>query len=167
MDDGDGDGDNPVRRRERVLYALSSLSFAQKEFGRLFARSQEMHTTDAAAIVEILIAEDRGRPLTPARLAERISLSPAATSTLLNRLEEAGDVVRTRGHKDRRIVTLHATKRIHDRADAFYAPLNEALHAAMGDRSPVELELVETIVDQLREVVSSFLDRPGRQDSAG
>lgn len=161
------DGDDQVRQRERVLDALSSLSFAQKEFGRLFARSQEMHPTAAAAVVEILIAEDRGRPLSPARLAERIGLSPTATSTLLNRLEEAGDVVRTRGHQDRRIVTLHATAQIHERTEAFYAPLNEALRSAMEERSPAELALFEDVVGQLRDVVTGFLDRPSRRGPAG
>jgi len=153
-----GGGDKMIRRRERVLYALSSFSFAQKEFGRLFARSEELHTSDAAAIVEILIAEDRGRPLTPARLAERITLSPAATSTLLNRLEEAGDIVRTRGHKDRRVVTLHGTARVHERADAFYAPLYERLYAVMGRYSAAELDLVEKMADELRAATAGFLD---------
>ena len=161
------DGDDPARGRERVLDALNSLSFAQKEFGRLFARAQEMHPTAAAAVVEILIAEDRGRPLSPARLAERIGLSPAATSALLNRLEEAGDVVRTREHRDRRIVTLHATAQIHDRTDAFYEPLHEAFRTAMADRSPAELDLVAEVVGQLRDIVTGFLDRPVRDDPAG
>lgn len=160
------DDDERIRRREQVLYALSSYSMAQKEYGRVFARSQEMHKTDAAAIVEILIAEDRGQPLTPARLAERIALSPAATSALLNRLEEAGDVVRRRGHKDRRVVTLHGTPRVHERADAFYVPLNEGLYEVMARYSDVELDVVEKIADELRDVVVGFLGRLTRPDSA-
>lgn len=155
---------NVARQREQVLYALGSYTLAQKEFGRFFARSQGMHTTDAAAVVEILIAEDRGLPITPARLAERLTLSAAATSTLLNRLEEAGDIVRTRGHKDRRLVTLHATEHIHAQADTYYVPLNKGLYDAMGHYTSAELDLVEKVADELRSVVDGFLDRPGRQD---
>lgn len=69
--------------------------------------------------MEILAAEGRGQPLTPARLAARIALTPGATSTLLNRLEDAGHVVRTREHTDRRIVILHSTRTVHETADAF------------------------------------------------
>jgi DNA-binding MarR family transcriptional regulator len=154
------DDEEAVQRRERLLYALKSYSMAQKEYGRVFARSREMHPSDAAAIVEILIAEQRGSPLTPARLAERITLSPAATSTLLNRLEEAGDIVRRRGHKDRRVVTLHGTSQVHEQADAFYAPLNAGLYEVMGHYSETELDLVEKIIDELSAVVGKILDGP-------
>jgi DNA-binding MarR family transcriptional regulator len=154
------DDDEMVRRRERVLSALKSYSMAQKEYGRVFARSREMHPTDAAAIVEILTAEHRGSPLTPARLAERISLSPAATSTLLNRLEEAGDIVRRRGHKDRRVVTLHGTSRVQEKADSFYEPLNAGLYEVMGHYSAAELDLVEKIVEELSAVIGGLLDDP-------
>lgn len=67
-------------------------------------------------MVEILAAEERGLPLTPARLAERIALTTGATSTLLNRLETSGHIVRTREHSDRRVVTLHVTPSSHQLA---------------------------------------------------
>jgi DNA-binding MarR family transcriptional regulator len=150
--------DETVKKYERVLFALKSYSMVQKEYGQVFARSREMHTTDAAAIVEILVAERRGAALTPARLAERITLSPAATSTLLNRLEEAGDVVRQRGHKDRRVVTLHGTPRVYEQADAFFGPLNAGLYEVMGHYSTAELDLVEKVADELSAVVDRLLD---------
>jgi DNA-binding MarR family transcriptional regulator len=152
------DGREMDRRREQVLLALKAYTLVQKEFGQVFARSRGMHTTDAAAIVEILTAERRGAPLTPARLAELITLTPAATSTLLNRLEEAGDVVRRRGHKDRRVVTLHGTSRIQEKADSFYAPLNASLDDVMGQYSAEELDLVEKFVDDLSAVISGAFD---------
>jgi DNA-binding MarR family transcriptional regulator len=152
------DGEAMVRRRESVLFALKAYALAQKEYGQVFARSRGMHTTDAAAIVEILTAERRGAPLTPARLAELITLSPAATSTLLNRLEAAGDVVRRRGHKDRRVVTLHGTVSVQEKADSFYAPLNAGLDDVMGHYSAAELDLVEKIVEELGAVIGGVLD---------
>lgn len=158
--------DEMVQRRERVLYALKAYSMAQKEYGQVFARSQRMHTSDAAAIVEILTAEHRGAPLTPARLAERIALSPAATSTLLNRLEEAGDVVRRRGHQDRRVVTLHGTSRVQERADVFYAPLNQGLDEVLAGYSDAELDLVEKLADDLHDVISQLLSRPNHEPPA-
>jgi MarR family transcriptional regulator, organic hydroperoxide resistance regulator len=150
-----------VQQRERVLQTLVAFASAQSELGRLFARSRQMHTTDAAAIVEILAAEGRGQPLTPARLAERIALTTGATSTLLNRLEEAGHIVRTREHRDRRVVTLHSTQTIHQTADAYYAPLSDQLHAAMAECSPADLTLVEDFVDRLRTVMSSYMHHVG------
>ncbi|WP_410625850.1 hypothetical protein [Amycolatopsis sp. cmx-8-4] len=59
----------------------------------------------------------RGRPLTPARPAERIALTTGATSSLLNRLEDARHIRHTREHSGRRIVTLHCTPAIHAAAE--------------------------------------------------
>jgi MarR family transcriptional regulator, organic hydroperoxide resistance regulator len=140
------------------MRGLRAFASAQSELGRLFARERRMHTTDAAAIVEILGAEERGHPLTPARLAERLALTTGATSTLLNRLEDAGHVLRTRGHRDRRMVTLHSTPTIHQTADAFFDPLAQQLDAAMSSYSDTELDLVEEFVNRLRSTINAYMD---------
>ena len=147
-----------AQQRERVMQGFRAFASAESELGRLFARSRQMHTTDAAAIVEILTAEERGQPLTPARLAERIALTTGATSTLLNRLEEAGHILRTREHSDRRIVTLHSTPAIHEAADAFFAPLAHQLNAAMSNYSAADLHLVEDFVNRLRSTMSTYMN---------
>ncbi|MET0952243.1 MAG: MarR family transcriptional regulator [Aeromicrobium sp.] len=154
------------QQRERVLNGLLAFTAVQSEAGRRFARAQRLHTTDAAAMVEILTAEDRGQPLTPARLAERIALTSGATSTLLNRLEAAGHIVRTREHSDRRVVTLHVTPASHEVADAFYAPLSEQLDAVLSDFSAEDLDLVDQLVDRLRSTVRAYLDAAD-QDPTG
>lgn len=150
-------GDDTEDQRRRTLEGLRQLAAAQSELGRGFARSREMHATDAAAIVEIIEAEGRGRALTPARLGERIGLTSGATSILLNRLEEAGHIVRTREHRDRRMVTLHSTPTIHAAADAYFQPLGQQLDAALRASSPAELDAVEAVVDRLRFVMNAYL----------
>ena len=90
MAEAEADADRLERRLDRVLTGLRSFGADYAEFTRRFAASLGLHTTDAAALVEILYAEDRGTPLSPARLAERIGLSSGATTALLNRLETAG-----------------------------------------------------------------------------
>lgn len=140
-----------------MLEAVRALSAAQVQIGRWFARTQHMHTTDAAAMVEILNAEDRDAPLTPARLAERISLTAGATSILLNRLEDAGHITRMRGHADRRLVTLHSSPEVHRSADAFYKPLARALENALDDCSPEDLRATERVLNQLQTAVTEYL----------
>lgn len=148
----------PAQQRERVVQGLQAFASTRSELGRLFARSRHLHTTDAAAIVEILTAEERGRPLTPARLAERLALTTGATSTLLNRLEHAGHILRTREHSDRRLVTLHSTPTVHETATAFFDPLIQQLDAAMSDYSGTDLDLVEELVDRLRSTMTAYMD---------
>ncbi|GAB2594480.1 transcriptional regulator [Paractinoplanes abujensis] len=148
------------QQRQRVLDGLRELAAIQSELGRRYARSRQMHPTDAAAIVEIITAEEHGRPLTPARLAERIGLTTGATSILLNRLEDAGHIVRTRENSDRRIVTLHSTPDIRADADDYYEPLAHRLDAALHDHSPAELALIEATVDRLRSTINAYLEDP-------
>ncbi|MBF5082369.1 MarR family winged helix-turn-helix transcriptional regulator [Quadrisphaera sp. INWT6] len=157
---GTGDGTGGAGRHGhavQVLGALRALATSQRELGRHFARARGMHTTDANAIVEVLTAEQRGAPLTPARLAERVGLSTGATSTLLNRLEEAGHLVRSREHRDRRVVTLHSTHAIHDTADGFYAPLTQQLHTVLLEYSPAELRLVQELASRLSKTVDDYI----------
>ncbi|WP_205752024.1 MarR family winged helix-turn-helix transcriptional regulator [Cryptosporangium phraense] len=116
-----------------------------------------MHGTDAVAIVEIINAEERDQPLTPARLAERIGLTTGATSILLNRLEQAGHVVRTREHSDRRIVTLRSTPGIHAAAADFYEPLGRLLDAVLSEYSPADLGRIASITGRLRSTMHAYM----------
>jgi MarR family transcriptional regulator, organic hydroperoxide resistance regulator len=143
--------------RTRVVQSFTAFSAAQGELSRFFARSMGMHTTDAAAVVLIIEAEEVGRPLTPARLAERVGLSPGATSILLGRLEEAGYVERTREGTDRRIVTLHSTATINAAADAFFDPLQLQLGKVLGEFTAAQLDTIARAADKLRAAVESYL----------
>jgi DNA-binding MarR family transcriptional regulator len=146
----------PPSQRERVLDGLTAFGAAQSELLRLFARTKGMHVTDAAAVVQIIEHEDAGRLLTPARLAERIGLSPGATSILLSRLETAGFIDRTREHTDRRIVTLRSTKAINEAADAFFEPLAKQLNAALAEFTAKDLDLLLSATDRLRALVEAY-----------
>jgi DNA-binding MarR family transcriptional regulator len=145
-------------QRERVMNGFIAFAFAQNELGREFARGIHMHTTDSAAILAIISADERGNPLTPVRLANLIGLTTGATSVLLNRLEDAGHVVRARGHSDRRMVTLHSTPTVHETADAFYQPLSDRFDTMMNEYSPDELRLVEKFVTGMRATMDTYIE---------
>jgi len=147
----------PADACARVLRSFTAFSATQNELSRFFARSMSMHTTDAAAVVQIIEAEELGRPLTPARLAERVGLSPGATSILLGRLEEAGYVERTREGSDRRIVTLHSTAAINAAADEFFDPLQQQLEKLLGEFTAAQLDTIARAADTLRAAVESYL----------
>ena len=149
--------DRADRRLHEVIEGLRELGAAQSELGRVFARSMRMHGTDAVAIVEIINAEGRGLPLTPARLAERIGLTTGATSILLNRLEDAGHVVRTREHSDRRVVTLRSTPGIHTAATEFYEPLSRLLRTVLGEYSAADLDRTASIVSHIRSTMQTYI----------
>ncbi|MFF8959184.1 MarR family winged helix-turn-helix transcriptional regulator [Streptomyces sp. NPDC014894] len=144
-------------RYSGLMDGLRSFGANYTEFTRRFAAWLGLHSTDAAALAEILYAEDKGRPLSPARLSERISLSSGATTALLNRLEAAGHVARTRERADRRIVTLRSSPHVRPRAEEFFRVYTERMAAVVADYTPEQLRGFEEIVVRMRGTMDEML----------
>ncbi|MBQ0865480.1 MULTISPECIES: MarR family winged helix-turn-helix transcriptional regulator [unclassified Streptomyces] len=161
---------------ERLMEDLRTFGANYAEFTRRFAAWLGLHSTDAAALAEILYAEDKGAPLSPARLSERIGLSSGATTALLNRLEKAGHVVRRREHTDRRIVTLRSSPEVRPQAIKFFGSYSERLAAEISRYPPEQLRQFQEFVTHLSGTMNSLLaheyhalepgDRPGTQQDA-
>ncbi|MFE5943590.1 MarR family winged helix-turn-helix transcriptional regulator [Streptomyces sp. NPDC056480] len=149
--------DGVAEQRERLMESLRIYGGHYAELSRRFAAWLGLHSTDATAVLEIAAAEERGTPLSPARLSERISLSTGATTALLNRLEAAGHITRAREHSDRRIVTLRSGGHIQERADEFFGPLAHRLDAAMSHYPPQLLERFEAFMVDLNTTMDSHL----------
>lgn len=154
-------------QRERLMDGLRGYGERYNELSRRFAVWLGLHSTDADALLEIVTAEDRGTPLSPARLSERILLSSGATTALLNRLEGAGHIVRTREHADRRVVTLHSLPGIRERADEFFTPLAVRMDATMAQYPPELLECFETLLADLRATMDADLAERDRAAGPG
>ncbi|WP_310720834.1 MarR family winged helix-turn-helix transcriptional regulator [Streptomyces lydicus] len=144
-------------QREQLAEALRAYGASFTELGRRFATQIGVHSTDAFALLEIASAEARGVPLSPVLLGHRIPLSSGAMTALLNRLERAGYVIRTREHTDRRLVTLRSTPQAKERAEAFFGPVNARQDAVLS-RYPSELlQQLETVLTQLRSTMDTQL----------
>ncbi|MEU4803934.1 MarR family transcriptional regulator [Actinosynnema sp. NPDC023587] len=152
--------DEAGERAARLLDGLRAFGANYTEFTGRFASWLGLHSTDAAALAEILYAEDQGAPLTPTRLSERLSLTTGATTNLLNRLEKLGHVVRTREHADRRVVTLRSGPDIETPARAFFGPLAGHLDALVAQYPPGQLDLVEDFLERLRDTMRTALADP-------
>ncbi|MEV0279157.1 MarR family transcriptional regulator [Streptomyces sp. NPDC050610] len=155
-----------VARRERLVEGLRAYGGQHTELSRSFAAWLGLHSTDAVALLEIIGAEERGTSLSPARLGERIPLSSGATTALLNRLEAAGHIVRTREHADRRIVTLHSSEHIQERADEFFCPLGVRVDALLGQYPPELLDRFAEFLGEMCATMEAHLTEMSRPDQA-
>jgi DNA-binding MarR family transcriptional regulator len=81
---------------------------------------------------------DQEGPMTAGRLAERARLSPGATTTIVDRLEEKGLARRTRDTADRRRVLLEVTPELRRRSEQLYGP-PESAGAGLARYSDAEL----------------------------
>jgi DNA-binding MarR family transcriptional regulator len=143
--------------RARVMEELRGYGSTFTEVSRRFAAWLSLHYTDAVALLAVAEAEQRGDPLSPARLSERVSLSSGATTALINRLEQAHHVVRSREHTDRRVVTLHTTEPVGALAEEYFGPLGTRLDAMMSKYPPEQLRQFETFVTELRNTMEEHL----------
>lgn len=147
-----------AEQRARLMEGLRIYGSAFNQFGRRFAQWAGLHATDGEALMEIVYAEERGRPLSPSRLAERVLLTSGATTSLIDRLERAGHVVRTREGSDRRTVTLRSGSNVHEMADEFFGPLGHRLDAMMAAHDPELLAQFESFLSELTTTMQAQLD---------
>ncbi|MGW1978227.1 MarR family winged helix-turn-helix transcriptional regulator [Streptomyces sp. NPDC001889] len=158
---------SPEEQWDRLMDGLRAFGANYTEFTRRFADWLGLHSTDAAALTEILYAEDQGTPMSPARLSERVSLSSGATTILLNRLEQAGHIVRTREHTDRRVVTLRSSPAIRPRAEEFFGPYAARMTAEMARYTPERLQQFEDFVRHLGRTMDGLLAEEYRESRPG
>lgn len=149
--------DGVAEQRERLIEGLRAYGGHFTELSRLFADWLGLHSTDAVALLEVAAAEERGTPLSPARLSERILLSPSATTALLNRLEQAGHIIRSREHTDRRVITLRSSAYVQERADEFFRPLGVRLDSVMAGHPPELLAAFETLLAELGTSMDAYI----------
>lgn len=110
-----------------------------------------IHRTDLTALSHAMDATQSGGRLTPGELAVRMGLSPSATTTMLDRLEAAGHMVRSRDSTDRRVVSLAVTEHAHQVGYQVFAPLAQAFDDVMVDYEPAELAVVQRFLEQIVE----------------
>ena len=80
--------------------------------------------------------------LTAGGLAEKAGLSPAATTTAIQRLTKAGHLTRRTDAEDRRRAVVELTPAAAELLEEIYAPIERAGRALLEEYSAEQLELV-------------------------
>jgi DNA-binding MarR family transcriptional regulator len=106
----------------RFIAAIRASQSATDAVDEAVAEYLGINRTDFRCI-DIL---DQEGPMTAGRLAERARISPAATTTLLDRLEARGLARRTRDTEDRRRVLVEVTPELRRMAAQVYGTPEEA-----------------------------------------
>lgn len=91
-----------------------------------FAALHGLHHTDGEALARVLVAQERGTPMTAAVLATELGLTSGGITFVVDRLERAGHLNRVRDDTDRRKVLLHYSPGGRALADEFFGPSRSA-----------------------------------------
>jgi DNA-binding MarR family transcriptional regulator len=154
----------------------TSVATGRRDFGRLlqalasemnllahdFAASQGLHTTDVNALLAVMRASEpgaTGEPMTPGRLRDELALTSGAVTAVLDRLERAGHVHRSRDGADRRQVQIHYDPQAGSLAAGWFAPVAEATDTVRADFDPEELRTVARFLARMTEELAVERDR--------
>ncbi|GAA3856509.1 MarR family transcriptional regulator [Saccharothrix violaceirubra] len=113
-----------------LVRLLRQLTVETDRIVELFGERQGMHRTDLNALALIM---DAPEALSPGRLAEAMHLSASATTSVIDRLEAAGHIRRTRSDQDRRRIELEVRTEARESGRGHFGPLDAAFTKAWAD----------------------------------
>ncbi|MEV1049036.1 MarR family transcriptional regulator [Streptomyces sp. NPDC049916] len=142
-----------------MMEALREWATGFAEINLHMAQWMRLPGSDANAVGQIVWAAQSGTPLSPAALSRRIGMSTGSTAVLLNRLERAGLVVRSREHQDRRRVTLRPTSAASEQAHTFMAVAGTEIAAALRQTTDTELSTVTSVLSRMNDAARQALER--------
>ena len=136
---------------EAVAEALRTFSVEMEQYVLAASASAAIHRTDLTGLSHAMDATRSGTRLTPGELSARMGLSPSATTTMLDRLEAAGHVVRSRDSADRRVVTISITEQAARTGYQIFIPLAQAFEEVMGGVSTADLQTIHGFLQQVSD----------------
>lgn len=110
-----------------------------------------LHRTDLNALGIMMGAARAGTTVTPGMLRRALNLSSPATTALIDRLDQAGHVRRSRSSVDRRQVNLEMTDKALATGSRLFMPLAREVEQALSEFSPEELELLSTMMRKVTD----------------
>lgn len=142
---------------EKLMSAdMRALTAQSDRIGRHFARQNEVGGTDLHALLHIMVAETAGTPLTAAQLRQRLDVSPAAITYLVDRMIDSGHLRREPDPDDRRKTLLRYEESGMALARSFFSPLGAELHAALAGVPDRDLMAAHRVFLAMMEAMSTF-----------
>jgi DNA-binding MarR family transcriptional regulator len=140
----------------RISADLRVLTAESEQIGRVFAASNEVRPTDFRALLHVMVAETAGTPITSGELRQRMGLSGAAITYLVDRMVASGHITRESDRSDRRKVILRYSESGMTTAAAFFAPLGNHTRAAMADLPDADLLAASRVFTALIEAMRRY-----------
>ena len=121
--------------------------------GRIFARKLKEYSLDyiTPAQGRILFALWREDDISIFELAERTSLSKSTLTSMLDKLEDSGHIIRVPSGEDRRMIMIRLTEKDRKLRQAYVRISNEMAALAYGGLSEEEIDAFEKTLGRIFE----------------
>lgn len=142
---------------EQLMSADMRAVTAQSDrIGRHFARQNHVSGNDFHALLHVMVAETAGTPLTMAQLRQRMDVSPAAITYLVDRMIDAGHVRRESDPSDRRKARLRYEASGMELAHGFFNPLAAHMRTALAGVPDRDLLAAHRVFGAMIAAMSTF-----------
>ena len=135
---------------------VRAMNAESDQIGRLFAARHDVAANDFRALLYVMVAETEGRPLTAGELRQRMGMSGAAITYLVERMIASGHFLRGSDPLDRRKVILRVADHGMAVARGFFTPLADQTTRALADLSDADLEAAHRTFGALIEAMRGF-----------
>jgi DNA-binding MarR family transcriptional regulator len=155
-----------VRKRERIREIARSVARIADADRRLRLAAAERLGVGATDFDALVLLDSAG-PLAAGRIAEAMAITTGAVTGLIDRLERAGCVQRTRHDADRRQVLIELAPARRDQLDAHWKERDRFVAEAIGELDDAGLGEAARLIDAIAErTLASLADRAAAADAA-
>ncbi|WP_197061901.1 MarR family winged helix-turn-helix transcriptional regulator [Sinomonas humi] len=132
-----------------LLFLLQKFTTEAERYSEVVRRQHGLARNDIHAINAVVEAERTGGVATPGELRERLVLSSAAMTAVLDRLEASGHLERRHSAEDRRQVLLAATPSARETGREMFDPMVQHMLPILSEYTPEQIALVTGMIRQL------------------
>ena len=137
------------RLHAELVEATQRLTASSQRLAHTFAAGHGLHPTDLIALIHVMHAQARGRPLTAGQLGTALELGSGSVTAVIDRLVAEGHIERRRSPRDRRRIHLHYAPEGQRVATRFFTPLSRLADEVMNGFSVAELEVIGRFLEQM------------------
>lgn len=154
---GAGEGAAKVwPRRGEIRARLRLIALLTRKYERRVGEHLGVNLMDLTAL-DLLMSQG---PRTPSDLASQLEVTTAASTHIVDRLEQAGHVARQPDATDRRKVLVVPVQASVERVHRALTPTIQRLEAIIAGLSEAEATVVERFLGQIADFYADELERP-------
>ena len=146
------------KMRDELMGLVQLVAAEGAKITESFAARHGLHHTDAGALAWVLVARERGRPVTAGALAAELGLTSGGITFVVDRLERAGHLTRVRDDNDRRKVSLHPSAGARELAWELLRPAQQRTEDVMAQFTETELDTVRRFLTATATSMTEFRD---------
>lgn len=156
---GNGRGQELADRREletQIAHDIRALGAGSDRITRFFANQHKVSSNDLDALLHIITSESAGSALSSGELRERLGVSGAAITYLVDRMISSGHIRRESDPSDRRKVILRFSDHGLAVAREFFGPLGVHTRNAMAELPDEDLAAAHRVFEALSTAMNAY-----------